>query len=119
MEGYAWNKQGLKALSQHYKTGEPLPDDLIDKMIGAKNLGVSIFWLRQLYYALFDQVIHSKEPFTFEGKNYGNSQDLYTDMKRIIAVLGDDKDTNGAASFVHIMSFDCVGKFVVFYSYLY
>jgi len=38
LENWCWDKEMLKKFSKHYKTGETLPDDLIDKKIAVKNL---------------------------------------------------------------------------------
>jgi thimet oligopeptidase len=37
LENWIWNKDILKKVSKHYKTGEPLPQDLIEKKIATKN----------------------------------------------------------------------------------
>lgn len=37
LENWIWNKDILKKVSKHYKTGEPLPDDLIDQKVKTKN----------------------------------------------------------------------------------
>ena len=47
LERWAWNPQVLKKISKHYKTGEPLPDEMIEKMIAAKNFGAGGTYLRQ------------------------------------------------------------------------
>lgn len=39
LENWTWDKKVLARLSKHYKTGESLPEDLIDKKIAIKNLG--------------------------------------------------------------------------------
>jgi len=38
LENWAWNKDVLKRVSKHFESGEPLPDDLIEKKISIKNL---------------------------------------------------------------------------------
>lgn len=47
LERWAWDPQVLKKISKHYKTGEALPDDLIKRMIAAKNFGAGGMYLRQ------------------------------------------------------------------------
>jgi thimet oligopeptidase len=46
-EQWMWDKGMIKKVSSHYKTGEPLPDDIIDKMIELKNLTSGIEVHRQ------------------------------------------------------------------------
>lgn len=46
LENWVWDKDIMKRLSKHFKTGESLPVELIDKKIEAKNLNQAIFTLR-------------------------------------------------------------------------
>jgi len=59
LENWAWDKSILKRVSKHFETGEPLPDETIDKKIGIKNLLEATFTLRQLFYGSFDFLLHS------------------------------------------------------------
>ena len=59
LENWAWNKDILKRVSKHFETGEPLPDDLIEKKISIKNLLEATFTLRQQFYGTFDFLLHS------------------------------------------------------------
>ena len=54
--------QILARLSSHYKTKQPLPQDLLDKLIAAKNVNVALFTLRQVYLATLDMQIHTEPP---------------------------------------------------------
>jgi len=46
LENWVWNKDIIRRLSKHFESGEPLPDDLIEKKIAAKNLLEATFTLR-------------------------------------------------------------------------
>jgi len=52
-EEWLGDKDILKKVSCHYKTGESLPDDLIDTLIKIKNLSSGGFVQRQLFLSLF------------------------------------------------------------------
>lgn len=54
--------QILKRLSRHYKTQEPLPDDLIEKLIKSRDANEGINTQRQLVFDNFDQSIHGGKP---------------------------------------------------------
>jgi len=41
LENWIWDKDILKKVSKHYKTGEPLPDDIIDKKLASKNAHIA------------------------------------------------------------------------------
>jgi thimet oligopeptidase len=54
MENWAWNKEVLSLFAKHYKTGELIPDTLLNNMIKARNLNSGINMLQQVYYGTFD-----------------------------------------------------------------
>ena len=58
MENWCWSKEALQFISGHYQTGEPLPDELLEKMLKAKNLHSAVAMLRQLELAIFDFRLH-------------------------------------------------------------
>ncbi|QGX40003.1 M3 family metallopeptidase [Permianibacter aggregans] len=60
MENFCWDPEALKKLSGHYKTGEPLPDDLIEKMLAAKHFQSAMQMVRQLEFSLFDLRLHAQ-----------------------------------------------------------
>ena len=59
MENWCWEPEGLALISGHYQTGEPLPRDLLDKMLAAKNFQSGLMMLRQLEFSLFDFELHA------------------------------------------------------------
>jgi oligopeptidase A len=58
MEDFAWDRQVLTAMSGHYRTGEPLPDDLFDRLLRARHFQAGLFLIRQIEFALFDMLLH-------------------------------------------------------------
>ncbi|MDH2433480.1 oligopeptidase A [Pokkaliibacter sp. MBI-7] len=58
MENWCWEKEALDLISGHYETGEPLPAELLDKMMAAKNFQAAMMMVRQLEFALFDFILH-------------------------------------------------------------
>ncbi len=59
MENWCWEPEGLALISGHYETGEPLPQELLDKMLAAKNFQSGLMMLRQLEFSLFDFELHA------------------------------------------------------------
>jgi thimet oligopeptidase len=57
-ENWVWDAGVLKTFAKHYKTNQPLPDDLLQGMINARYLGSGMFAEHQFYYALVDLNYH-------------------------------------------------------------
>jgi len=60
MENFCWEWDVLKHMTAHVDTGEPLPKELFDKMLAAKNFQSGLQTLRQVEFALFDMLLHSQ-----------------------------------------------------------
>jgi oligopeptidase A len=60
MENWCWEPEALAFISGHYQTGEPLPAEMLDKMLKAKNYQAALFILRQLEFGLFDFRLHAE-----------------------------------------------------------
>ena len=58
MENFTWEWDVLKHMTAHFETGEPLPRELFDKMIAAKNFQAGLATVRQIEYSLFDMQLH-------------------------------------------------------------
>lgn len=53
-ENWVWDAAVLNTFAKHYRTGEPLPKDLLAGMVAAKNLGSGMNAENQFYYGLTD-----------------------------------------------------------------
>jgi thimet oligopeptidase len=53
-ENWVWDPGVLKTFAKHYKTGEPLPDDLLKALLAAHNVASGIKAERQVFYGLVD-----------------------------------------------------------------
>ena len=64
MENFAVEKEFLRTFAFHYQTGEPIPDDLIDRIRKSRNYNVAYACLRQVSFGLLDMAYYTKrEPF--------------------------------------------------------
>jgi oligopeptidase A len=61
LENWCWQPEALAFISGHYQTGEPLPTDMLEKMLDAKNYQAALFILRQLEFGLFDFKLHTQK----------------------------------------------------------
>jgi peptidyl-dipeptidase Dcp len=65
MENYAVEKEFLRTFAFHYQTGEPIPDDLIKRIVKSRNFMVATACLRQVSFGLLDMAYYTqKEAFT-------------------------------------------------------
>ena len=62
MENFCWEWDVLKHMTAHVDTGEPLPRELFDKMLAAKNFQSGLQTLRQIEFSLFDMLLHTAPP---------------------------------------------------------
>lgn len=59
MENWCWQRSVLKNCSKHIETGESLPEELLERLIAAKNLNSAIAMMRQLEFGYLDIVLHN------------------------------------------------------------
>jgi Zn-dependent oligopeptidase len=109
MENWCWERSVLKRLSKHHETGEPLPDDVIDCLIGSKNAAAGLFWLRQLLFCYFDMEIHTKPDL----KNLDTTA-LYDKIRQEVALVPNQTGTYQHATIGHFMG----GYDAGYYGYL-
>lgn len=107
LENWAWDKGILARLSKHYKTGEPLPAGLVDKMIAAKHVNEGIFWSRQLFFGMFDMTIHTS------GETVDTTS-FWRNLQRDIMLMEPTEGAQGQANFGHLMG----GYEAGYYGYL-
>ncbi|MGB1261868.1 MAG: oligopeptidase A [Cognaticolwellia sp.] len=60
LENWCWQPEALAFISGHYQTDEPLPQDMLDKMLAAKNFQSAMQMIRQLEFSLFDFKMHAQ-----------------------------------------------------------
>ena len=59
LENWCYEEDALAFISGHYESGEPLPKDLLEKLLAAKNYQSAMMMIRQLEFSLFDFHIHA------------------------------------------------------------
>ncbi|MCH5307101.1 MAG: M3 family metallopeptidase [Prevotella sp.] len=99
MENYAVEKEFLQTFAFHYQTGEPLPDELIRRIVKSRNFMAATACLRQVSLGLLDMAYYTKkDAFTDDIKTFEKQA-----WRK--AVLGEQlKDTCMTVQFSHIMA---------------
>ncbi len=100
MENWCWEKEALALISGHYQTGEPLPDELFQKMLDAKNFQSGMLMVRQLEFSLFDFRIHQQ----YDPGKGGQIYKTLNQIREQVAVLQPPKFNRFAHSFSHIFA---------------
>ncbi|MCG8086770.1 MAG: oligopeptidase A [Candidatus Thiodiazotropha taylori] len=60
MENWCWEQQALELISGHVESGEPIPDELFQRLHEAKNFQSAMQMVRQLEFSIFDFRIHQE-----------------------------------------------------------
>jgi oligopeptidase A len=60
MENFCWDFDVVRSMTAHPHTGEPIPRELFNKMLAAKNFQSGLQTLRQVEFALFDMQLHAQ-----------------------------------------------------------
>ncbi|WP_445940906.1 oligopeptidase A [Pseudomonas sp.] len=98
MENWCWEPEGLALISGHYESGEPLPQDLLDKMLAAKNFQSGLMMVRQIEFSLFDFELHATHG---DGRSV---LDVLEGIRNEVSVLRPPAYNRFPNSFAHIFA---------------
>jgi oligopeptidase A len=96
MENFCWEWDVLRHMTKHVETGKPLPRELFDKMVAAKNFQSGLAMLRQIEFAVFDMRLHSESGRT--------ALELLAEVRDQIAVLKPPAYNRFPNNFSHIFA---------------
>jgi oligopeptidase A len=100
LENWCWDPESLALIASHHETGEPLPDDLLQKLLAAKNFQSGMAMVRQLEFSLFDFRLHAE----FKPVAPSNPLDMHRQVRSEIAVVESPEFNRFPNSFSHIFS---------------
>jgi oligopeptidase A len=112
MENWCWERDALDLFARHYKTGEPLPQDLFEKMRRAKTFRTANVQMRQLSFAMTDLAVHREYSPERDGDVIAYTRNLLNQF----AASPLPEDHAMFAAFTHLFS-SPVGYGAGYYSY--
>lgn len=113
MENWCWERESLDLFARHHVTGAPIPDEMFNKMIAAKNFRSASLMMRQLAFAKMDLALHVR------AGEFAVLPDVEPSVRALIAdclVPTEPPSPTIIKRFNHIFS-DPVGYAAGYYSY--
>ncbi|MBC8946812.1 MULTISPECIES: oligopeptidase A [Xenorhabdus] len=111
MENWCWEPEALAFISGHYETKEPLPKEMLDNMLAAKNFQSAMSVLRQLKFGLFDFRLHVE----YDPAKGAQILPILQSVEEHVSVVPTQDDDRFPHSFSHIFS---GGYAAGYYSYM-
>jgi len=112
MENWCWEREALNLFARHYETGEPIPQDLFEKMKRARTFRSANAQMRQLGFATLDLSLHRH----YSVKPEGDVIEYAYKILNGFAPVDLPRGYAMAAAFTHLFS-DPVGYGAGYYSY--
>ncbi|MGA7978930.1 MAG: oligopeptidase A [Chromatiaceae bacterium] len=100
MENWCWERAPLDLISGHVDTGEPIPEQLYERMRAAKNFQSAMQMVRQLEFAIFDFRIHHE----YDAQRGGRIYEVLGEVRDQVAVIKPPPFNRFAHGFSHIFA---------------
>jgi oligopeptidase A len=100
MENFVWRSEVLPLISAHVDTGEPLPVDMLQRLLGTRTFNAALDTLRQIELASFDFELHAN----FDPAAGAKVAETLAAVRRRVAVVPAAAFNRMAASFAHIFA---------------
>ena len=98
LENFAYEPNVLKLFASHYETGEIIPDEMIKKLVRAKNFLSASGMLRQLEFSIFDFKLHTE---VYQGEEV---QELLKNIRAETALIKTPEYNKFQNGFAHIFA---------------
>ena len=102
MENWCYQPEILQSLTGHVESGEPLPQEYLDKIIAAKNFRAGSAMLRQLYFGLLDMTLHHN--YDAADASAPSIFDVQQEISKKTSVMAPSPENRFLCSFSHIFA---------------
>lgn len=100
MENFCWEWDVVRHMTSHIDTKEPLPKELFDKMLAAKNYQSGLQMLRQVEFSLADMHLH----YDYDPDGQKTAQNVLDEIRQKYAVVIPPAFNRSLQSFSHIFA---------------
>jgi oligopeptidase A len=100
MENFVWRAEVLPLISAHIDNGEPLPVDMLQRLLGTRTFNAALDTLRQIELATFDFELHAN----FDAELGANVNETLAAVRRRVSVVPAAPFNRMPASFAHIFA---------------
>ncbi len=100
MENFCWEPEALSLFARHYQSHAPLPDELYQRMVAARNFQSALQMLRQIEFALFDIRLHQ----CAEVSSAAQIQSILDEVRREVSVVATPPINRFQNGFTHIFA---------------
>ncbi|MBA1146701.1 oligopeptidase A [Ectothiorhodospiraceae bacterium WFHF3C12] len=100
LENWCWEREALDLFAAHHETGAPIPDELYQRMIAARNFQSAMQMVRQLEFSLFDFRLHME----YQPEQGARIMELLDEVRDAVAVVRPPAFNRFPHSFGHIFA---------------
>jgi oligopeptidase A len=98
MENWCWTRETLDMFARHYRTGETLPEDMLDALLASRDFQAGMQMLRQIEFSVFDMRLHQE----YDPSLPTDIQALLDEVREAVAVVRPPAFNRFQHSFAHI-----------------
>ena len=86
LENWVWQEESLRLMSSHFKTKEPIPTEVLSKLVASQKsfAGAKALRVRTIFFATYDQMLHTRG----EADSAAIAKDLYKELFDIDRIEG-------------------------------
>ncbi len=98
LENWCWEREALDLISGHVDSDQPIPDELFERMLAARNFQSAMQMIRQLEFAIFDMRVHTE----YLPEKGGRIYEILNDVRQHLVIIQPPEFNRFAHGFSHI-----------------